>query len=244
MLSFDNFFPPEIVAFVSDREVDFFLDRSNLALTDAQKKFLMAHLSSRGAISDRGIFHLDNLYTVSQVHGHRVIVLDKNDQQPKEGMEEADAIVTNLKSLPIAVRTADCLPVFLYASKGKGIGIVHAGWRGTHKKIVQEAIKRMSWAYGVNPRDIKVALGPGIRNCCYQVNEEMSNFFPEEILSRGENCYLDLPLANIRQLKEMGVEENNIFDCGICTYCDINYFSFRREGDAAGRMISLMMMKS
>ncbi len=234
MFPFNNFFPPEVVAFVSDRKVDFSLNGKNPVLTTVQQEYLRMNFGARQ-------IDLAKVSTVVQVHGNRILV---GEGELRQGVEEADGLITNLKNLPIAVRTADCLPIFLYAPKEKCIGLIHAGWRGTQKAIVQEAIRGMVREYGVNPIDIKAALGPGIRSCCYEVDEEMKNYFPKEISSRSESCYLDLPLVNIRQLREMGVEEKNIFDCGICTCCDINYFSYRREGDAAGRMISLMMIKN
>ena len=244
MLTFNNFFPPEVIAFVSDRKIDFSLNRNNPLLTDVQRKFLASCLSFCKGAPEGKSFDLNNVCRLVQVHGQRIILLRENHRFSQRTLEEADGIVTNLNGFPLAVRTADCLPIFFYASTQKCIGLIHAGWRGTNQGIVKEAIKMMAAEYRVTADEIKVSLGPAIRHCCYRVGKEIKDCFPGETLQRGDNYYFDLPLANIHQLMAMGVREKNIFDCGVCTYCDINYFSYRREGDASGRMISFMMMRS
>ena len=152
-------------------------------------------------------------------------------------------MITQTLGLPLAVRSADCLPVFLYDEKQYGIGLVHVGWKGSQKNIVGQTIKLMNEQWQTNPKDIKAAFGPGIRSCCYEVGSEFQEFFPEDCIMRDNRHYLDLSQMTHDQLLSEGVEKTNIFDCGICTCCDSNYFSFRREGNDAGRMISLIMLK-
>jgi len=231
MLSFNNFFPANVVAFVSDRKVNFSLDKNNPVLTTVQQEYLSTNLG-------KWQVDLTKLSTIVQVHGNRILVRKDNSGQD---IKEADGLITNLKNLPLTVRTADCCSIFLYAPNNC-IGLVHAGWRGTRKRIVQEAIKMMQQEYEVSPAQMKAALGPAIRKCCYQVSEEFKDYFPRAVFFREGKYFLDLSLENVEQLTQMGLRQENIFDCGICTCCDINYFSYRREGQAAGRMISFMMM--
>ena len=101
----------------------------------------------------------------------------------------------------------------------------------------------MNEQWQTDPKDIKIAFGPAIRSCCYEVGSEFQEFFPEDCISRDNRHYLDLPQMTHDQLLSAGVDKTNICDCGICTCCDSNYFSFRREGNDAGRMISLIMLK-
>jgi len=97
--------------------------------------------------------------------------------------------------------------------------------------------------YGCKTKNIKVALGPCIQKCCYEVSNDLKTYFNREIESRDGKYYLDLALANKNQLLSAGVKEVNIYDSEICTFCNNSYFSYRREGDAAGRMLSLLMIK-
>jgi copper oxidase (laccase) domain-containing protein len=95
-----------------------------------------------------------------------------------------------------------------------------------------------------DPEHITVAFGPSIRPCCYEVGAEFLGYFPREVNVRGGKYYLDLPRVVRRQLVSAGVPEGNIRDGAVCTCCDHQYFSYRREGAAAGRLISLIMIKS
>ena len=231
MLSFSNFFPLNVVAFVSDRKIDFSLNKNNPVLTTAQQEYLRTNLGAEQ-------IDLANVSPIVQVHGNRILV---KKEKSERGIEEADGFITGLKNLPLTVRTADCLSIFFY-TPDKCIGLIHAGWRGTQKRIAQEAVRMMQQEYKVIPAQIKVLLGPAIRKCCYEVSEELKGFFPRTIFSREGRHYLDLSLENVEQLIQAGVRKENIFDCGICTCCDINYFSYRREGEEAGRMLSLIML--
>jgi len=233
MLPFNKNFSANIAVFTSDRTVDFaFNDRQN-SFNDNQKEFLSAQLNSKAV----------EPVHIRQVHGGRVIVADQNFPEKGLALEEADGLITKAPQLPIAIRSADCLPVFLFDEKQEGIGLIHVGWRGCQKNIIGKAVKLMEKEWRSNPRDIKVSFGPGIRCCCYEVGNEFQEYFPEELISRNGRYYLDLPKVNYGQLTECGIERKNIFDCGICTCCDKNYFSNRRDGKKAGRMISLIMLR-
>ena len=94
------------------------------------------------------------------------------------------------------------------------------------------------------PEDLKVVLGPAIRSCCYEVGKEFLEYFPREVSAKDQHLYLDLPLVNKTQLTFWGVRTENIFDCQICTCCDPRFFSYRRDGPKAGRMVSVMMLKT
>ena len=98
-------------------------------------------------------------------------------------------------------------------------------------------------AFLSQPSSLKIVLGPSIRECCYQVGPEFQGFFPSHVREREGHLYLDVVNSNQEQLLQAGVRQENIFDSGICTCCNKNYFSFRRDGVKAGRMISLMMLK-
>jgi len=226
-----NAFPENVAAFTSDASIDFKFKENQTTLMDDQRRYLSESMG------------VGDVVNIRQVHGKAVVKASK-DLVGDADINDADAIVTDEVDVPIAIRTADCVPVFLYDPAHQAIGIVHAGWQSTQKKIVQETLKTMRQEYGTNPEDVQVILGPAIQEKSFEVTEEFKEYFPDEIKKEGGKLYVDVPQANKNQLKALGVKEENIHDKGEDTYSQNKYFSFRRDGDAAGRMIHVLMLKS
>jgi YfiH family protein len=88
-----------------------------------------------------------------------------------------DGLVTDAPGILLAVQTADCLPVILVDKKQRAVGVFHAGWRGTVKRIVQKGVGEMHRWFGTRSSDIKATVGPGIHRCCYEVGEEVREKF-------------------------------------------------------------------
>jgi hypothetical protein len=88
-----------------------------------------------------------------------------------------DALITDQPGLLLAVQVADCLPILLVDPKRRVVGAVHAGWRGTVKRIVEKAVGEMRARFGCRPSDIGAVFGPGIHRCCYQVGREVGEQF-------------------------------------------------------------------
>ncbi len=234
MVSFDQFFPSGVHAFVSDRTVDFKSHPKTEGFTSQQKSYLQAHFP----------YSYQRLVNIHQVHGDFVWAIEKEDLDQLNGAQEADGVITHVVDVLIAVRTADCLSIFIYDPKRKCLGLVHAGWRGTHKQIIMKALQAMKEHWGCSLGDLLIAFGPCIRKCCYQVGGEFKDYFPQDIEKHAGKYYLDLLLVNKKQLIQQGVKSSAIYDCQICTCCDKRFFSFRREKEAAGRQISLMILKT
>jgi len=235
MLSLSDFFPPEVATLFTDRRMDFTLQDGQSALSPEQIGYLTA----------AGFAGSGPLVFMRQVHGHRVIKVTKSFLRETQGVCEGDALVTDLPRVQLAVRTADCLPIFLYDPVNKCIGLAHAGWKGTHTRIVVETLNVMRREWGTDAKDLLVAFGPSIHACCYEVGPEFREYFkhfPETILERGGRFYLDLPLTNEKQLLKEGVKDAHVRDCPICTCCREDCFSFRREKEKAGRHLSLIML--
>lgn len=232
--SFRDFFPPRVVTFVSDRSVDFaFKKKGAVPLLRPQSAFLTRQMG----------FRLPAILTIRQVHGSKIIIAARSAARQPEALEDADGILTDHPDLAIAVRTADCLSVFFYDPRHEVIGLVHAGWRGTRQGIAARAVTLMRRQWKSNPEDLLVAFGPAIRSCCYRVGASFLEYFPKETVKRKQGYFFDLPAANKNQLVGSGVKAGDILDCAVCTHCETECFSYRREGDAAGRMISIMMLK-
>lgn len=228
---FNDFFPPHVIAFTGDRSVDFTLHNGRKIFNQQQLDYLSSSLK----------VELPEPVRVRQVHGNNIIMAAESEGGPPP---EADGLLTRQVRLPLAIRTADCAPVFLYDARQDGIGLVHAGWRGAQKNILKSAVTLMRRQWHTDPTDIMALLGPAIRSCCYEVGGEFSGYFPQEVSARGGRHYLDLPRVLFHQLTALGVPKENIRDCGVCTCCEERCFSYRREGAAAGRMISIMALKA
>ena len=188
------------------------------------------------------------IVTVKQVHGEQIVILkERNCIRSNEG----DAIITNLRGLPIAVLTADCLPILLIDLHRRAIAVVHAGRIGTYLRIVQKTAKEMKDTFGIFYKDLLVGIGPGIGKCCYELDEKgiqpfkkETSYYDDFTKMRGKNRYLlDLVGANERQLLELGVLLKNIFSTRLCTACDTeNFFSHRAGTREDGRMMGLIML--
>ncbi len=233
LLDFRKFFPSNVAAFVSDRTIDFKHKDDCLSLSLKQKKYLSCASGIKISL----------LPNIKQIHGRRIIVVKKPSCfGPRQPMK-ADGMMTKKTGIPLTVRTADCLSIFMFDPKKNAIALVHAGWRGSHSHIAGRAVVLMKKHFGTHPKDLKIAFGPSICGCCYEVGAEFKKFFPKETVLKGGKYFFDLALANKRQLVKAGVNPKNIFDPNICTFCNKQYFSHRREGAQAGRMISFMMLK-
>jgi len=113
------------------------------------------------------------LVTLRQIHSDLI----HHVERVSEGHLTGDGLITDTAGLLLAVLTADCLPVILVDRKRRAVGVFHAGWRGTVRRIVEKAVGEMRRSFGSNPRDMVAAIGPGVQGCCYEVGEEVRNKF-------------------------------------------------------------------
>jgi purine-nucleoside/S-methyl-5'-thioadenosine phosphorylase / adenosine deaminase len=192
------------------------------------------------------------LFLVKQVHGDRVFVLDDPQKSADQVEQEAaDALITHLTEKPIAVLTADCVPVILYDPERHVVGVIHAGRKGTQMRVVSKTISILSNIYGCRPKNVVMALGPAIGGCCYEVEDpciapfrEHYQGWKEFVTANSHNRFmLDLLKANEADGLGAGILKDNIHRSGECTSCNNDrWFSYRREG-TTGRIISLAMLR-
>ena len=116
------------------------------------------------------------LVTLRQVHSDIIRFVDS----PAESQLAGDGLITQTPGLLLGIQTADCLPIILVDPKRHAVGVFHAGWRGTAKRIVEKGVGEMRRRFGSKPRDLKAAIGPGIRGCCYEVGEEVREKFESQ----------------------------------------------------------------
>ncbi|SDL28880.1 peptidoglycan editing factor PgeF [Paracoccus chinensis] len=191
----------------------------------------------------------ERLATVNQTHSDKVVTLTGSEDLDAVAKTEADAIVTTVPGLAIAVLTADCQPI-LFADPDAGVvAAAHAGWRGALDGILQATVGAMRKA---GARDIRAVVGPCISQRAYEVSEDFMDRFliEDEVYARffsgGPNGrpMFDLPGFGLATLRELGVDAEWI---GHCTYSDpARFFSYRRathEGAADyGRLISAITL--
>jgi len=170
-----------------------------------------------------------HIYLPVQKHTDTVIVLDF-EMDPKI----ADAVVTKRKDVLIGIQVADCVPILLYDPEQEVIGAVHAGWRGTAAGILRKTIRMFSDRFNCSPSEIRIAMGPSIGTCCYEVDPEVAHAVEKAsgpagyIEQKGAKCHVDLPLANRHQALTEGITPGNIWSSGDCTFCNPGrYCSYR-----------------
>lgn len=189
----------------------------------------------------------DRLLMPHQVHKAEIAVVD---EQLDIDLEGYDALMTNVEEVCIGVSTADCIPVLLYDPRQRAVCAVHAGWRGTVMRIVEQSIARMTEVYGTNPADLIAQIGPGIHLESFEVGDEVYQAFEnagfpmEKISKKYEKWHLDLPECNRLQLIAAGVPESQISVSPVCTYMQADtYFSARRLGIESGRIFTGIILR-
>ena len=197
-----------------------------------------------------------------QVHLTEVVAIDNAflglpAKEQKVRLEGVDALMTSLPGVCIGVSTADCIPVLLYDQAKHVSCAIHAGWRGTVKRIVEKAVSEMTSVYGSRPEDILAQIGPGIHLESFEVGDEVYDAFEKEGFqmetisqkypandgSAQEKWHIDLPECNRLQLLVSGIPESQISVSAIDTFQQHDtFFSARRLGINSGRIFTGILM--
>ena len=171
-----------------------------------------------------------------QVHGRRVLRVP-----PLPEGAEADALVTETPGAAVGVYTADCVPILLADPSGRAVAAVHAGWRGSAERVVEEAARALSETVRCSPDALLAALGPHVGPCCYEVDDPVRAAIGAEPVfapsDRPRHYRLDLFELNRLQLVRAGLRAERIDRVPGCTACDAaRFYSYRRDG-ATGRLL-------
>jgi YfiH family protein len=232
---FENY--PEVFAFTTTK---FTFNTKNIRFTNNKR--------SRSSLAKSIGINPEKLIYPKQTHSSCVAEISNVGDNY---LTKTDALVTQTPGICIGVQTADCVPVLLFDPVKKVVAAVHAGWRGTVKKIVFEAVEKMK-KYGTVPKDIRVAIGPSISMKNYEVGDEVIGNVKKSIPNAKKtfqkiqnNKYLfDLWQANAELLYSTGIQENNLQVLGECSFGNTDkYFSARRDGINTGRMFSGILLK-
>jgi YfiH family protein len=183
--------------------------------------------------------------SMRQVHGTNIAIIE-NDRELV--IPQTDGMITNKKGLPLAIKTADCLPVFFYDPEKQAIGAVHAGRRGLSAGTLTKTIAAFEATFDSNPNDIIVGIGPSIERDCYEVSEEIITEFKQTFPTykniyeeKDGKYYLDLRNVALQNLLAEGILEENIAISDICTLHDKRFYSYRR-GDRNSLFISVISL--
>ena len=212
------------------------------------------------------VLNLDynSLVKPNQTHSDNVIILENklNLDKPDIGLEyldDVDGIITNKNNLILSTTSADCICLIFYDDKNKVIANVHSGWRGTFQKIAQKTAIKMIEHYGCKAEDIMVFIEPSIRQCHFEVDEdimlkckEIFNYTNKinDIIKIGrtvdglQKYNIDNILINKFILQEVGILGKNIYDSNICSVCNNELIHSRRaDGEDYGLATTIVLMK-
>jgi len=157
----------------------------NLSLTQHDSESSVTHnralfLHALGAEDENG--KTWPLVQVKQIHSSLIQRVETPSREALPG----DGLITSTPGLLLAIKTADCVPVLVADSKRKVVGAFHAGWRGTVARIAEKGIGEMRRHFGSVPRDLRAAIGPCIRRCCYVVGPEVRAQFESQFTYADE----------------------------------------------------------
>ena len=191
---------------------------------------------------------INDITLLYQVHSTKFFIINKFPQKKLIG----DALITNIKNLPIGILTADCAPILILDNNKKIIAAVHSGWKGAYKNIVIKVLKKFI-KLGSKKKDIIVAIGPTIRQHNYEVGKEFKDKFERKSKKNSiyfkfiqNRIYFDLPKFINNQLISFGIFKIDVIKMDTFDKKN-NFFSARRslkrnESDY-GRNISVIMLK-
>lgn len=179
----------------------------------------------------------EDLVCGSQVHGVNIAIAGESDRgrgvrSGHSAFPDTDALVTNVRGLPLAVFVADCVPVYVVEPVVGCIALVHAGRVGTERGITGLAVQVLQETYGAKPERTYALIGPSAGPCCYEVDEACAKAFAAAIPAYNPAAlpkrHLDLWHANAVQLTSAGIPSAHINSSGTCTICSGLFHSHRR----------------
>ncbi len=189
-----------------------------------------------------------------QVHGTRIEIVDQRDagkgwRHPGSAWTGTDGLITAARGLPLAVATADCLPILFVDEQARAVGVVHAGWRGLLQGILSQAVLKFKQELGIGAERLWVAVGPGIGPEAFMVQGEvlarLRRHYPEAVRKGiSPDCAgFDLGIAARTQLISQGIRKNQLVIIRDCTAGHPRkYFSHRRDQGRTGRMLGMVQI--
>lgn len=192
---------------------------------------------------------IDSLAFLKQIHSTTGFEVS-TEQSIKPFQNEGDFLYTLSSGIGLGVVTADCLPIVIHDAVHNALAVVHAGWRGSLNGIAGKALEQLHKTYGTEPAHVKVFFGPSAKACCYTIGEnvlhelqDVCHYSDEVLHTQDDGVHFDLPGFNRIALQELGVKPE-AFHCeyNLCTICDESFYSYRRQGQSAGRQMTVAVL--
>ncbi len=213
----------------------FSLAPANFSLLRADRAGLVA---DQEALARELGFDVNRLYQATQVHGN--VVVEAGGSREALEAQNADAVTSNVPGEVVGVRVADCIAILAGDRATRRVTAIHAGWPGVVAGIIDAAIPRAG-------SDLVCALGPSIGPCCFEVGhdvaEQICNAAGADVRVKKthDKAWIDLRRAARLQLARNHVQTANMEDVGGCSICEKRFHSYRRDRDASGRMIAVIL---
>ncbi len=176
--------------------------------------------------------NIDNYYILKQIHSNKVFDITN---LPKN--YEGDGLITNKSNIALVTKSKDCNSIFIIDTKNKILGNIHSGWKGTLHSIITIAINQMKEKYNSASKDIKIVFNPSIRECCFEVDNDVYDLFIKKYKDKsyyqkvGNKYLINLVKIIKDDAKKLGIKEENIIDNNICTLCNRKLFNSHRNND-------------
>ena len=176
--------------------------------------------------------NIDNYYILKQIHSNKVFDITNI---PKN--YEGDGLITNKSNIALVTKSKDCNSIFIIDTKNKILGNIHSGWKGTLKSIITIAINQMKEKYNSASKDIKIVFNPSIRECCFEVDNDVYDLFIKKYKDKsyyqkvGNKYLINLVKIIKDDAKKLEIKEENIIDNNICTLCNRKLFNSHRNND-------------
>lgn len=228
-----------------------------------QEKFAKAMENYKNVCEEIGTNYV-KIAKPQQQHTKNVLIVENkiNADTPDFEIDKyrnTDGLITNKKNIILSTTNADCILLLFFDPVKKVIANIHSGWKGTLQRISTVAVNKMIKEFDCKPEDIICCICPSIRKCHFEVDEDVKLLFEKEFqdLSRDaldeiieynekkHKWHIDTVLINTMLLKKIGLKDENIIDCGICSVCNSNLIhSFRVEKEGYGLETALIELKN
>lgn len=175
-------------------------------------------------------------FFAEQIHGDDILEIPEEEGENLKG----DAFITNQKTKPLGVKTADCQGVLIYDPVKKVTAAVHAGWKGSTLQIIKKTVEKLSTKYQSDPADLHVGIGPSLGPCCAEFSDPRTEL-PKFIHPYINGKKVDFWNLSLDECIAAGIPESQIEIAKICTKCDSNYYSYRNGNSE--RMAVFIEMK-
>lgn len=222
--------------------------------TPLSKEEYEKNINNYKTLCEANNLNYKNIKKANQAHTDNILKIEEiiNDEKIDTNIN-SDGLITNKKNIILTTTNADCILILFFDPIKKVIANTHSGWKGTLQEISVKTVNKMKEEYGCNPNDIIACICPSIRKCHFEVDKDVYEMFynqfkklgkiEEFITQKEQKWYIDTVLINKIILKQAGILEENIEDCGLCSVCNKDIIhSYRAEGANYGLATAIISL--